>query len=194
MFREMKSDAVYTERLTMVTKQMSMIPKSLIRDAFDHRHHKISNTGTHSVLVALESVKIGKLFKLDQSRLEQLVQAALWHDIGIINTYDVYSNWHERNRRHPERSCEFYKKHISDFDQHVHDMIATHMWPFGFKNVPRTLDAWILNIADDIISVKDRFRLESTFELCVVADVKAKFLGSVNSKKTVAFDTMLQSE
>jgi hypothetical protein len=190
----MKSEVVYTEMLDILARQASTIPTSLIRDAFDHRHHKISNTGTHSVLVALESVKIGKLFKLDQSRLEQLVQAALWHDIGIINTYDVYSNWHERNRRHPERSCEFYKKHISDFDQHVHDMIATHMWPFGIKNVPRTLDAWILNIADDIVSVKDRFRLESAFELCVVADVKSKFLGSVNSKKTVVFDTMLQSE
>lgn len=180
----MKSEA-YIEMLAMIIQQISMIPESLVRDAFEHWHHKISNTGTHSILVALESIKIGELFKLNPLRLKQLVQAALWHDIGIINTYSVYPNWYERNRRHPERSCEFYKKYISDFDQHVYDMIATHMWPFGIKNVPRTLDAWILNIADDIASVKDRFGLESTFELCIVADIKSRFLGSVDSEKSL---------
>ena len=161
--------------MKLIIECLDQVPRNICRAMFKHKHHKVSNTGDHSILVAIEALKIGKLCGFRRNQLKTVVQAAVWHDVGIVNSYDIYRNWPERNKKHPIRSCNLYKEFVKDFNPKVCDIINTHMWPFGIRNIPKSKEAWVLNIADNIASIKERLELETKYDLCTIADIRSRY-------------------
>ena len=160
--------------MDIIMHHMNQVPKHLTEAAFNHKHHIVSDTGSHSVLVAATAMRIGRLLKFDEKQIHRLVQAAIWHDIGIVDTNDMYCNWSERNRCHPKRSCELYRQYVPEFDSKVCDMISTHMWPFNIRNIPKSKEAWVLDFADDVVAIKDRFKLTGKAEKRMVERIKGR--------------------
>jgi uncharacterized protein len=90
-----------------------------------------------------------------------LVRAALLHDLFLYDWHD----WHRENWKktplwklhgfiHPPIAAENARKyfHISDKEYAI---ITSHMWPLTLKAIPKSKEAWLLTLADKLVSIRE---------------------------------------
>ncbi len=115
------------------------------------QHGRVS-TYEHVVSVARMSMKLNRKlhFHADEHRL---IKGSLLHD------YYLY-DWHHNNGSHfhgfthPETALKLADKdfHLTDTER---NMIRSHMWPLTLFHIPKCREAWLLCVADKMVSTRE---------------------------------------
>ncbi len=114
--------------------------------------HGSVNTYEHVIHVTQMSLKLNQKLHVHADE-KQLIKGAMLHD------YYLY-DWHHNDKeglhgfRHPERALQEAERdfHLTDAER---NMIRSHMWPLTLFHVPNNRAAWILCLADKIVSTKE---------------------------------------
>ena len=114
------------------------------------QHGKVT-TLTHSLRVTKLCYQLDRFFRTHCDK-RVLLQAALLHDFYLYDWHqkDGSHKWH--GFHHAEKAVENAKVHFS-IDEKTASCIATHMWPLTLRKFPRYKEAWILTLADKMISI-----------------------------------------
>lgn len=118
--------------------------------------HGSVSTFEHCENVTKLSYLIDKCFLL-HSDMKVLLTGAMLHDFYL---YD----WHEKGDgshrfhgfTHAKRAFENAKKEFNIDDETGH-VIYCHMWPLNLERLPMSKEAWIVCIADKIVSLQESF-------------------------------------
>ncbi len=121
--------------------------------------HGKTSTFKHCRDVAYTSYLMAKFFEnrfnasLDT---ENLVDAAYMHDMFMYDWHEK-ATWHKLHGfTHPEvakqNAIEFC--HANEFEQSI---IETHMWPLTLTKIPKSKEAWIVNLCDKYITISEVF-------------------------------------
>lgn len=116
------------------------------------QHGKVT-TLTHSLRVAKLCYRLDRFFHTHCDK-QVLLQAALLHDFYLYDWHqkDDDHRWH--GFHHAEKAVKNAKTHFG-IDEKTASCIATHMWPLTLRKWPRYKEAWILTLADKLISIKE---------------------------------------
>ncbi len=115
------------------------------------QHGRVS-TYDHVFSVARLSLKINRKFRIHADEHE-LLKGALLHDYYLYDWHKDHGG-HFHGFTHPETAM-----HQADRDFHLTDkernMIRSHMWPLTLLHYPKNREAWILCIADKLVSTQE---------------------------------------
>ena len=117
------------------------------------QHGRIS-TYEHCENVAKLSYTIDRVFSL-RSNLKVLLFGAMLHDFYL---YDWHSENHGAHRLHGfrhARTANANAKKYFQVDDAVSHVIYCHMWPLNPESIPMTREAWIVCVADKLISLHE---------------------------------------
>lgn len=117
------------------------------------QHGKVS-TFEHCKNVADFSYKIDKLLSL-HSDLNVLLTGAMLHDFYLYDWHeydDGQHRWH--GFKHASAARENARKSFGINDKTSH-VIDSHMWPLNIERMPRSKEAWIVCIADKLVSMNE---------------------------------------
>ncbi len=126
--------------------------------AGNQTHHACTTVAEHSISVALVSIALcGVICKLVKANInmDNVVTAALCHDLGILGRSDKYKNNFECLRKHPTDSVNVYRKMFGEGNERVEDAIKRHMWPL-LPTLPHHREGYILTLSDKISSCMER--------------------------------------
>ena len=104
----------------------NIIETDLFQSGFNQAHHKVSTVANHSLNVAIEAVKYCIEYDLDESILEKIIIASLYHDLGIVDR-TKYTNTFACWVKHPDDSVEIYLNYNSHVDDDILYAIQNHM-------------------------------------------------------------------
>ena len=116
-------------------------------------HHGSISTYTHSLRVVRKAVGIVNFFhrKVDW---DVLLFGALLHDFYL---YDFREHCSFKNGiLHPKKAAENAVTYFG-VDRSVEKAIRSHMFPIVFWHVPNSREAWIVSLADKLVSIKEFF-------------------------------------
>ncbi|MCR5674929.1 MAG: HD domain-containing protein [Lachnospiraceae bacterium] len=116
------------------------------------QHGRIS-TYAHCEEVALASYRINRRLHLKADE-KVLLRAAMLHDFYLYDWHDNDGTHPLHGYRHADQAMENAKRffHIGETEQMA---IWSHMWPLNITRLPRTREAWILCIADKLVSFEE---------------------------------------
>ena len=90
-----------------------------------------------------------------------MITGAVLHDFYL---YDWHEKDEERDEKyglhgfsHPEISLMNAKKYF-DINENEENIIRNHMWPLTITHIPKTKEAWVVCIADKIVSLIETFK------------------------------------
>ena len=145
----MKKRLIYQ---TIYTYGTPILQSDLFALAGQQTHHKCTTVALHSMRVAVVSIVLAGLFSgID---MNCLVTAALVHDLGILNRWQVFSGKHDCCYRHPIRTRELLEHRYPDTDEKTMQAVESHMWPLAYT-MPHSKEAAILCVADKLAAVYD---------------------------------------
>ena len=124
--------------------------------AYDETHHKATSVAKHSEDVACTSIRISRFlekFGVDIDH-ETVVNAALCHDLGMLDRDNKFDDDKVCHREHPMHSVDVAKSLIDDYNDTVHDAIVNHMWPIA-GSMPKSKEGKIITFADKYCALKD---------------------------------------
>lgn len=114
----------------------------------NYMHHN-SNRFQHSLNVSYHSYKISKKLNLDY---EKITRAALLHDFFFVDNCSLKrSNKIVTLFSHPRQALDNSLKYydLSDMEKNI---IASHMFPFGF-DLPKYKESVLVDLIDDYVSI-----------------------------------------
>lgn len=122
----------------------------------DETHHLHSSLRDHTLNVCITSARISRFLQEMGIRVNDktLIQAALCHDLGMVDRQSKYKSRTASWRNHPEESVKVARTIIPDLTPAAEEMIRTHMWPVAGIH-PRSREEVILNISDKYASFID---------------------------------------
>lgn len=113
----------------------------------------------HSIRVAQTSYAMALALKVKFVE-EDLIAGGLLHDFYL---YD----WHDRNKsankhatKHPLYAREN-AVNILGVSEKIASIIETHMWPLPPQRLPKSIEAWIITVADKICSMGETLATRS---------------------------------
>ncbi len=125
-----------------------------VRKMKDFIQHGRISTYEHCESVAKLSYSIDRLFSL-HSDLKVLLTGAMLHDYYLYDWHAEDNGEHRLHGfRHAEKACLNAKEHFNTDDETNH-VIYCHMWPLNPGRVPRSREAWIVCIADKLVSLHE---------------------------------------
>ena len=138
---------------TEVKKDVLRIGEDIIRserfrEAWETRHHVYYNVASHSLETAEYALLIARWFSRRGIRVneEDVVRAALLHDIGMTESPVWKSPSYRKAYAHPKEGCRIAKDEF-DANRLQLEAIRRHMWPIcGVP--PLHLTGWIVMMAD----------------------------------------------
>jgi len=117
----------------------------------DYKHHGLTRYD-HVVRVSYWSYKIAKKLRLDY---KSVARAGLLHDFFFVNNQAITLG--ERIKvfcNHPKLALENSKKYF-DINKQEEKIILSHMFPANMR-IPTSLESWLVNIIDTVVSIYDR--------------------------------------
>jgi uncharacterized protein len=141
-----------------------ILDSEVFKQAMRQTHHKHSSVGAHTLGVTAVSIWTCCLLKKLHVRtdVEDIVQGALCHDLGILGRDDKYENDHECYRRHPIDSVKVAEKLVPELSDKSKEIIRHHMWPVT-KEFPTSREGVIVSVADKVVSVRDFFGIGNSY-------------------------------
>jgi uncharacterized protein len=119
----------------------------------EYKHHGITRYD-HVLRVSKWAYKVSKKWKLDYV---SATRAGLLHDFFFVNNQEVKLSYRIKVLFiHPKMALENSKKYFK-LNKKEERIILSHMFPVGLC-IPLSLEGWIVNIADDIASIYERFK------------------------------------
>ncbi len=123
--------------------------------------HGRTSTFKHCRKVAFSSYKFARIlenrFNISVD-YESLINAGYMHDFYL---YD----WHEKSKdhrlhgyTHPKVAVENAIKY-GNANIKEQDIIKTHMWPLTITKIPKSREAWILNLCDKYSTILEVFNI-----------------------------------
>lgn len=114
------------------------------------QHGRIT-TYEHCVDVARLSYGIAKKLHLG-CKTDELVRGAFLHDYFLYDWHHHDEKWHGYTH-----AKEALKNAARDFDltPREKNIIGSHMWPLNLLSLPKCREAWVVCIADKIVSAKE---------------------------------------
>ena len=113
----------------------------------DTQHHNDS-VYIHTLRVAFLAYRIGKKRGISG---DELLRGALFHDL-------YFHDWRDKEFifnhgwSHPVIALENARKLFPPITEKEANIISSHMWPFNFKNPPKSKEAFIVSLADKLVS------------------------------------------
>lgn len=117
------------------------------------QHGKVS-TFEHCTNVANCSYWIDKFFSA-HSDLEVLLTGAMLHDFYL---YDWHKHDNGEHRLHGFSHASTARENAQNsfgINEKTSHVIDSHMWPLNIGRLPRSKEAWIVCIADKLVSMKE---------------------------------------
>ena len=120
------------------------------------KHHRHSSVSDHSLNVCIMSLELARLLKAAGVSVDDddLVTAALCHDLGMVDRKNKYHGLLNSWYRHPENSVAAAHDIKPDLSANAESMIRSHMWPLS-SYMPRSRESVILVAADKCASLID---------------------------------------
>ncbi|MCD8381828.1 MAG: HD domain-containing protein [Clostridiales bacterium] len=109
-------------------------------------HHHWTNRYEHALLVSYLSFVLARRWHWD---CRAAARAGLLHDLFFQESDNSLSLC----LHHPEMAAENAAEvtHLTDQERNI---ILSHMWPAG-RYLPRSREAWLVNVVDDLVAVLD---------------------------------------
>lgn len=115
------------------------------------QHGRVS-TYEHCESVARLSRDIDRLFRLGCD-LRVLLHGAMLHDFFLYDWHRDDGGSHRLHGfTHAKRASRNAKK-LLGADERVCRVIESHMWPLNITRVPRSREAWVVCLADKLVSL-----------------------------------------
>jgi len=119
----------------------------------DSPHHPNISAYTHTFRVVRKCVGIVKFFHM-KVEWDNLLLGALLHDFYL---YDFHEHSSFKNCfLHPKMAMKNAKE-LFDANDHVIKIIKTHMFPLPIWKIPTSREAWVVSLADKLVSIKEAF-------------------------------------
>ena len=115
--------------------------------------HRGSNCYIHSFKVCKLVIKKA-LKKKKPYHLESLIIASVFHDYYLYDWRSDHSKRKKHGKRHPY-IAEANAKRDFHIDEEVSKIIKSHMWPLTLKEFPKTREAKLVNLVDDVIATRE---------------------------------------
>ena len=133
-----------------------ILRSDVFRQTSAETHHLHGTLRDHILNVCIVSVYMSRFEtrRGRQIREEDLIRAALCHDLGMVGREKKYRNRNDSWRLHAEESVRIARELIPDLSGETADMILTHMWPVAGKR-PGSREGMILGAADKLASIVD---------------------------------------
>ncbi len=109
-------------------------------------HHRWTNRYEHVLLVSYLSFALARRWHWDA---RAAARAGLLHDLF----YQQADSSLSLCLHHPEMAAENAEK-VTHLTQRERNIILSHMWPAG-RYLPRSREAWLVNLVDDFVAVLD---------------------------------------
>lgn len=119
--------------------------------------HGSITTYDHCRNVASISQRINRGLRLKANE-DTLLKGAMLHDYFLYDWHDNprdHNGWH--GTAHAGVACRNAEKDF-DIDSQTAHVIRSHMWPLNITSVPRSREAWIVCIADKLVSAQETIR------------------------------------
>lgn len=115
--------------------------------------HGVISTYDHVERVTKLCFLVNRRFRLGADE-RALVLGAFMHDFYLYDWHVNDKSHRLHGYHHPDTSC---MNAIDYFqiEEHIQQMIRTHMWPLTITRVPRSREAWILCLVDKYISTAE---------------------------------------
>ena len=118
--------------------------------------HGCVSTYEHCENVAKLCYDIDKIFSL-HADLKVLLTGAMLHDFYLYDWHSKDCGEHRlHGLRHAETACKNARKYL-DVDDKTMDVISCHMWPLNPRRIPSSKEAWIVCMADKLVSLYETF-------------------------------------
>ena len=116
--------------------------------------HGKTSTFQHCRSVAETCDRLNERFQLGADR-RALITAAMLHDFYLYDWHCVDDGSHRRHGFHHARRAR--DNAVSEFavDSKIQSAIDSHMWPLNPFRIPRSREAWILWVADKIVTFRE---------------------------------------
>lgn len=134
----------------------NVLNSEIFKRAAERKHHLHGTVLDHTINVCVVSIWLCHQLKSRGIDVKEkdLIQAALCHDLGMVDQEGKYKGRLDSWKSHSEESVKIAHELIPDLSEAAEDMIRSHMWPVA-GSAPRSNEAMMLCIADKYASMAD---------------------------------------
>lgn len=143
----------------------SLLEHPEVKEMMHSKQHRNTDTYFHCWHVTLKSVRLIRRMRI-HADMEAVVRGAMLHDFRLHEAKkENISSW-QCVRLHPEMALSKAEK-IFDLNWKEKNIIYSHMWPIRIAHIPMCKEAVIVNLADKLCAIEERFlwrRLDGEME------------------------------
>ena len=140
----------------IITYGKDILKSEVFRKAALQKHHHYGTVLDHTINVCVVSMRL--YYQLEERGIQgskkDLVQAALCHDLGLVDRDNKYNTRIEAWKNHPQESAKIAKELVPDFSTKAEEAILSHMWPVAGP-APSSNEGMLLCTADKYSSMAE---------------------------------------
>ena len=132
-----------------VIDEISSLPEA--QQMKQYMQHGSVTTYDHCMNVAMLSFRLNRSLHI-HGREKELLRGAFLHDYFLYDWHDWDGSLH--GFHHAGTALRNAKRDF-DLSEREENIIGSHMWPLNLTRIPRCREAWIVCLADKIVSTRE---------------------------------------